>query len=710
MKSMSRYCRFCHLPYVAETFTARLGRDEPGVQLSCKCNDLERRSEEFARLISAKTYKFSVKPLEVSRSIGYDRFPSVDSLPCKFEYEIRLTKALSKRLLAYVRDLQPALVYQELGCSSLCRYQGKLVHSAYRLRSYTGGEYKIEVSNVKLTEGLFYHTSIEAATDDQVESCYGTEVESYLLFSCSRFCLHMRRYDDGASYSAELEFNQDLYTENVPPTPEDIQDAVNLIMEMVFSKSMSKDVIPSRIIPQLFKVAGSVKDVSNLPPGKYVYMIKADGEMCWVIVSGMVTYLARNTPALDFYGYCVTLPYVNKTVGLSAHRCELMPDSRLVYIDRLCHEGTIVWPRREYQRNTAEDLIGVPGLVLRKEFSTLEEAEFERCTSDVPSDGVIAVELASSLTYRFKRPSLDLIVRGEYLCYKDGDDIVALVRADQEMIEDMIYECWFDDSLSELCDYKPRLDKVLPNSAKVVQAVIEKNSSGGEVNSIVRRGVTDACFEFRVAVHDWAIKLSGRTKIIIDVGTGRNQASQIWDSSFSYVMCDPELNVKEVPGWNWITLNTPDDGVKYLKWAAARSGRIVLCRMKVSDLMTSKVRNYVESNSIPMTYMFSAGSVVKEIQEYHEAGIAQIMCCYVYDDVNEYGVLIEEEAGISMRVTGPETARVIFEPSIDMEEYPIRTSDFGMCLCMTHEDVIDCEAYTPRTIDVIKHVNVMVLN
>ncbi|CAH0521469.1 unnamed protein product [Peronospora belbahrii] len=146
------------------------------------------------------------------------------------------------------------------------------------------------------------------------------------------------------------------------------------------------------------------------------YRVKVDGEHAWVFDAGSAWYVCRNDPNLTVVNYVIKSDVEEFTGLTNVLRVEQLVDGSMVLIDIISANGvvqTITRKYDEYRRIIGEILIP-PSVIIRKEYSTFEEAEKARLTDGLPSDGVIIIEKNTSITYRIKKPTIDL------LCYR-GD-------------------------------------------------------------------------------------------------------------------------------------------------------------------------------------------------------------------------------------------------------------------------------------------------
>ncbi|CAH0520257.1 unnamed protein product [Peronospora belbahrii] len=248
-----------------------------------------------------------------------------------------------------------------------------------------------------------------------------------------------RHYLPDDVYSCEFE-----YRGSRPITPTDWVRMLKVIHAEFSHEKEYRYVLSRDTMAQLRHAARPVKDVKMIPASDNSYRVKVDGEHAWVFDAGSAWYVCRNDPNLTVVNYVIKSDVEEFTGFTNVLRVEQLVDGSMVLIDIIVANGVVQIITRkydEYRRIIGEILIP-PSVIIRKEYSTFEEAEKARLTDGLPSDGVIIIEKNTSITYRIKKPTIDL------LCYRDDMQILLQGRRRMHVCAGLpgmksgtIYEC-----------------------------------------------------------------------------------------------------------------------------------------------------------------------------------------------------------------------------------------------------------------------------
>ncbi|KAF9990583.1 hypothetical protein BGZ79_004783, partial [Entomortierella chlamydospora] len=98
-------------------------------------------------------------------------------------------------------------------------------------------------------------------------------------------------------------------------------------------------------------------------------------------------------------------------------RAEQMFNGSFVFIDVISLFGKVPPINRPHQLSydLIRDIPYPPSFAPRKDFLTYEEAMCDRDISILPSDGIVMIDRHNSLTYRIKKPTVDLVSHNGYL-------------------------------------------------------------------------------------------------------------------------------------------------------------------------------------------------------------------------------------------------------------------------------------------------------
>ncbi|KAG0903728.1 hypothetical protein G6F33_012844 [Rhizopus arrhizus] len=321
-----------------------------------------------------------------------------------------------------------------------------------------------------------------------------------------------------------------------------------------------------------------------------------------------------------------------------------------------------------------------PRMIIRKDHDNYDSALEESIISELPNDGVIAIDVDTHLTYRIKIPTLDLMCHKGYLvCGKKGA-YASVVKALPSMKDGKIYECsLLGDSIETLMveSYTIRSDKMRPNAYSVAQDIVGLVIGDLNYDSVITRRVTSFCFAVRKYLYSTASDLVTKSKLIIDVGTNRFQSMSLFPNDKSMLFCDPDLDLPPIFEGIVNIAELPRDEMTAVIEALSK-GKIRRACYKghFEDLIAiPSVYRHITFNRVPIVYSFSLSYLVSTYNQLAMSGACQIGCCYMYDNVDVNGVLIDK-GGIVMRMKSDDTATVTFPPSESFDEPVVNTADF----------------------------------
>ena len=223
-----------------------------------------------------------------------------------------------------------------------------------------------------------------------------------------------------------------------------------------------------------------------------------------------------------------------------------------MYIDLLAIDSLPLPPRREYANPDLEmrSIRSPPGLVIRRDFNTIQEAQLHLSEGLMPADGVITIEKNTLLSYRIKDPTVDLGCDGDYLVSGGSRRSKLRVRSLPGMRRKVIYECRLRKEGGDLivAGYFPRIDKDRPNGLNVVSDVLFRLDGVNNDGKVLSRQIQLYSFMVRKHVYETADNMVTEGKLIIDVGSGRLQSRSFYETSVnSFLLCDPGLDTTLLP-------------------------------------------------------------------------------------------------------------------------------------------------------------------
>jgi hypothetical protein len=280
---------------------------------------------------------------------------------------------------------------------------------------------------------------------------------------------------------------------------------------------------------------------------KGIFMTKVDGMKVYIFCYSscyIVTLSDRNLTVVSCTFPRVNQPIIEITGKPDVMVAEMMMDGRMVYIDTLARDGSVLPNTRMYRRRPMSTCM-YPDMIIRRSWSTIP-TEGMLNSSSLPSDGLICVTTFRSL--RLKKPTIDLRCVNRSLCSMEKMTLVPITEADTEMQEGMIYELSVDNlpdiNAVMLTNPIERRSKGAPNSMDIVRrAVISVRSDTGMDTMLF--DITSMSFSMRSRVYEMAqSNASSSKRVIITFGCGRLQEwRQMKISSFSYIAVDPEIDL-----------------------------------------------------------------------------------------------------------------------------------------------------------------------
>jgi hypothetical protein len=379
-------------------------------------------------------------------------------------------------------------------------------------------------------------------------------------------------------------------------------------------------------------------------------------------------------------------------------RVEQMENGDLIYIDTLAISKCIADISRSYVTPSYEKMLydWIPNMKFRTDYDTLDEAKNARVKYAYPSDGVIAINIYNSQSYRIKdHLTIDVFHKDhKFYIARNGKkrnrhrgrkyypiDVVAHGNYNNGVI----YECIIyksDDNQIHIKDPKERLDKSVPNNMSVFCDIKSILMSTIDNDQTIVRGVTDVSFKIRRIIYEKVRNNMGSKRTIIDVGSGRLQSYNLLNSikGAIKILIDPKFqqprNVREQ-----ITNISEYEEKSIIKLLESggigRQSRFYVYKGTMESFFTIGVVRTVSRYSIPICYAFSINHVYETYNNLCKLPIKQLGCCFVYDEVDDEGYLVNV-GGIKMQlhkdgihatvkfpVNDPYTERAIKRSDID---------------------------------------------
>lgn len=727
---MSTHCPTCGRPYVAERRQLRLGADEPEVEVKCKCDTEVGRAQVLMAMTSAdllctrapSNHNLTTCGVPTSVPAPLDLDDALDYGEPTTEYEVRMDRSISR--LVYDSVGSPAVERIEYGIPTSVKVGRNVMSARLRLRSD-------EIATVKYTESQVFvcpgmnlcrskevtyrcHLPPEMVLPKYVDQSYKCIVMTKRVYHNDWVmrCDYHRLSD---TYASELEL-----LGATPPSRAIVSAALKWIHANFGHVPSLSSYVSERLVLECRLACPQILDVLRPPKEANVFRWKADGEQCWVVGCGYVWYVCRPNGRLTTFAWEVNMAHKSFDGNMvTVIRAEHMIDGSLIYIDMLCHSGVSVTPLRQHVPAMTQlaSLEFRPRLVVRPEYTTLEGARLTLKGSGIPADGLICIERDTSITYRVKDPTADLMsVRGRMRHVGDRGRSLGL-RSQPGMRQGRVYECVLRHGATglDIASWTPRFDKLVPNRKDVVEAVTARAMGVTDESRLLMRKVSSWSFLVRRRVYETAINMCTSGPLIVDVGSGRMQSYSIMSSTSPvFLLCDPELDLNLLRKGDVCHDITKLDDTSI----ASAMSNCVRSRVKYlaykdtieSLLSRPQVRSFIRNKSIPVCYSFSLSHTHKSFRQLAEWMVPQVGCCYLYDGVDNDGVLFDD-SGVSVRVStsDPLKGLVSMPPDTTYEEYALRSTDLGpsTSIDLSADCIRDIATAEMRVRNIFSHIYVV---
>jgi hypothetical protein len=642
------------------------------------------------------------------------------------EYEIRLNRDYCYRIEKSI-GLLSEVQYEE-GCACAVVDAGRCLAARVRVRSGEVSTVKYSIDSTEIAPGFTYHHSIEVDVTNRMSGrvLANTDLPSRFFVRASRgrvrlgsWEIRVTHYEPDGIPAGEIE-----YLATGKPSPAEILELLRIVhASYVYPPSM-EGFLGQYYLSELRQVSSAVVDIREPPEGDVIYRVKVDGEGVWLIDGGAVWYICRPGKKLAVAGWVF-----KSVVGTWSRRCtviraEQLCDGSLVYISVLSVSGEIVPRRRSYESPAHElaEVANCPEMIIREDYNCFHEALEASRRRDLPNDGVIAIDRTNCLTHRIKEPTVDLQCQGGLLVSGRGASMKWVTKAVPGMIEGYVYECRIaieegteGEDVPTVLHYIHRPDKEHPNSTYVATVIMLMLKSSSFFDLVLERRVTSFCFDVRAYLYELAANSRSTGQLVVDVGSGRMQSrSYLLGADRSYVLCDPEFNPRHLKGCiGTIDLKSISHDSLLPTLEMLNKGKLKIGFFKggILDFVRKVgVLDWLISRGVPFVYSFSLSHVLKEFKALGRRNAVQIAAAYVYDDVDESGVLMSI-GGIDMRLKLRSTKEAIvkFPLSDEFSETAIRSEHFrGFTVTRVSECIPsfhDCEWNVKR---VVKHIRIVV--
>lgn len=689
---MSERCPTCGKPYKAELMQLRLGADEPAVEVKCVCNAFIDATQTACSItMSLMSVCYNTSNLSDHQEPLYRHTSSLEQTvgSRKEEQELRFDHRLSR--IIYSRLNVRAVDRKELGMPVSVIDEGVLRSARLRIRSDEYSTIKYVKSRVSICPGVTLCRSVELFPkhdrDINLSSVlhtsqgYVTTARSKVVMHCD-WRLRCDYHPIERMYSGELEFMGTRHVSEVM-----VQEILLWLHSDVGHIDKLSMYIPSQLVWNCKMSTISVVDGILPSSENVVYRPKVDGESAWAVDCGYLWYVCRPNATLDVVSW--TKSYIPLEFGkdIAIVRVEHMSDGSLVYIDVLAMKSIALPVRRPYVSAASyiDALRSKPRVIIRPDLDSMSAAEESRSKSWLPSDGILAVDKMSSLTYRIKRPTVDLMCSRIGLVCSRGSKSVPLFPSKRGMRVGMIYECILSNTPNgpTIESYIPRPDKLRPNKIDTVRDAMVRATGADNTPSVIASQIVSMSFRAREHVYTTAFNSLTSGSLIIDVGSGRLQSLvSMESSSHSFLLCDPQLDARRLQVRADITdatLMSQQSILSLVKRMNQGKVKYAMYKGTISSLMENQqIMHYVLANGVPMTYCFSMSYVHREFKNYCSMGLVQIGCGFIYDSVGDDGYVFNDSMNyIRLDPEDKKCGIVRVYPDEEYKEHALTSRDLG---------------------------------
>lgn len=481
---------------------------------------------------------------------------------------------------------------------------------------------------------------------------------------------------------------------------------------------------PKDLIPRLFLSSAHAYDATEVDGDEYVFTTKVDGERMWACKVGSVWLYVRRL----LNGVVVmwkTLNSVREYAGIGAvYDVESTMLSRPVFIDTLVDvSGTVMSSTHSLDEAIDEfkkDIDATQTFFLRKYKHSVSSAERYSKTIGYSNDGIVAISKLDRTTYKLKEMrAIELVVREDGNLYSGDGYLIANISAAHSFNPGDIVELRFKvkDEKIHVTSVFSRPDKLTANDRTACMSIIECMGPSGISNASVRmyavrwsRSVTshlitqmnDSSTPFRVimdigsgdgvTVGEYIAVCKSRPVLFVEPSMAK------YSKLNSTIGCHTVLDVSRVR----------ESIMKLSGGYSTKVGKFLAIRATIEEILNDEaamdaVKRYV----CGFIFSFSANHTHLSMGTLYSLGYRVYGCGYVYDDVDDNGVLIENY-GVSMRTLSKDEAVVVWGGDTEYREFPIRLKDFHRNVRKIRAlDVIPLPlgAHTDLCVDIAQHVH-----
>lgn len=467
-----------------------------------------------------------------------------------------------------------------------------------------------------------------------------------------------------------------------------------------------------------FTQAGDTRALANLSPrawdvnsvgeGNYIYTTKVDGERRWLVLHGRLGYVVRKDQRLTLCGWYI-IPHecaAGHTQARVVIDCEYTPTEGLAFIDMLTDSSggfspvdrCMKWSVDEFKRVVA-DRPTLP-VHLRSYHSSMTEVRAHTTFLSSPSDGVMAIDIASTSARKLKTlKSIELAaIRGDdgrmLLVTSDGFELFEDYTPPLSVQEGSIVELRVSLAATgtEMTVHSAiiRVDKAKANDSsavsQIIQSAMESHLSGDQND---RRRALLWCNSVRSDLNRMVESMDVPRTIVLDVGSGDGQSidsMRLNSGKVSRILVEPDRG-KYVRLCRRIGVRPHPGGCGQLRPMVrslkARKVPVVAVNCTLREVLGDPDLMQIlgpELRAVVAT--FSIQFVLSDLYSLHRRWRTPIYGCgYVYDGVN-VGECLIDGCGVQMRRISPTECSVAWGSDRVYKEPYTTSSDYRSFTCV----------------------------
>ena len=454
-----------------------------------------------------------------------------------------------------------------------------------------------------------------------------------------------------------------------------------------------KSFVNSQLISTLFIHSAKAFDWPSAPDQGYIYTWKPDGERFWYLRYGSVWIFSRRLLSGRITGWTMatSLMEVNR-VG-PVLDVEVMVGHSPILIDMLvldCGKPTPAIRSLDFVLETFRHSknIDVP-IHVRNYFRSQQQLLSTRDSVPYPIDGVVGIQDGSTTIIKLKdTKSIELKLKDKGELVSAEDKIVAESTLHYTYPVNSIIEIRFTKQstmdVPSITDTILRTDKTKANSYEVCKEILGTISTMPDTLS--RRNAVQWCSSIRQKINQIASRATGKGRVILDIGAGDGQAVSDYaiDPNITYLLLEPDIvkcnklmrRLKEPGKGESRLFEGAGQITKAIGLVANRNLKYaVVCSTMGSVLNQQYCIRTLKSSVRYCIASFSISHTVSDLRKLALNGIDVIGCGYMYDDIDQKGVLIDE-SGVCMQVIDNSRAAVRWGGDKVYEEQAIKLQDF----------------------------------